>query len=288
MSKDIYNIRGDEIPESLKEIPKPPKELYIQGSLPPEGTIYLTVVGARHHTRYGEDVLKTLITGLSGYPICIISGLALGIDTIAHTLALKNNLKTIAFPGSGLSDATLYPASNKRLRDEILARGGAIISEHVPEFRATMWSFPERNRLMAGMARATLIVEAEEKSGTLITARLALDYNRDLLVIPGPINSPLSVGTNKLLRLGAVPILDANDILEALGFERKEKDDREKIELEDLSGDERKILEILKNPTSRDDLIRILKKPAHEVTSTLSLLEIKELIKEEFGEIRRI
>jgi len=288
MLKDIYMIRGDEIPEALKEIPKPPKELYVQGKLPDEGYVYLTVVGARNHTRYGEDVLNILIKGLVGYPIVIVSGLAHGIDTIAHTLALKNNIKTIAFPGSGLSDKTLYPASNKNLRDEILKSGGAIISEHEPEFKATMWSFPERNRLMAGISRATLIIEAEEKSGTLITARLALDYNRDLLIVPGPITSELSIGTNKLLRLGARPILNANNILEALGFEAKEKSSEEKIALEDLSDDERKILTLLKDPLARDDIVRALGKPANEIMSTLALLEIKDLIKEEFGEIRRI
>ncbi len=288
MSYEIRTMKENEIPEILKEIPQPPKVLYIQGELPPEGTMYLTVVGSRRHTRYGMDVAEMLIRGLTGYPICIVSGLALGIDTIAHETALKSGLPTIAFPGSGLSEKTLYPAANKPLRNKILAAGGAMISEQAPEWEAMNWNFPQRNRLMAGISKATLVIEAEEKSGTLITARLALDYNRELLVVPGPITSTCSLGTNTLIRLGAMPVLSSEDILEALGFQTKETNPENRTPLENLSADERALLEILREPMPRDEIARALSKPIHEISITLSILEIKGLIKEEIGEVRRI
>ncbi len=284
----MRTLTGNDIPDIFKEIPQPPKTLYIQGVLPPEGTIYLTVVGSRKHTSYGMDVTRSLIRGLAGYPIAIVSGLALGIDTIAHQTALEAGLTTIAFPGSGLNNSILYPAENKKLRDAILEAGGAVVSEFPPMLKATNWSFPQRNRLMAGIAKATLVIEAAEKSGTLITARLALDYNRDVLVVPGPITSTASVGTNKLLRLGATPILRPEDILEALGFEVADASTDTRIPLEQLTSDERAVLEILREPTERDELARALGKPIHEISATLSILEIQGFIKEEMGEVRRI
>lgn len=288
MTYEMKQLTGNDIPTIFQEIPQPPKTLYIQGSLPPEGTIYLTVVGSRKHTSYGMDVTRSLLRGLAGYPIAIVSGLALGIDTIAHQTALEVGLTTIAFPGSGLDDLVLAPASNKKLRDAILDAGGVVLSPFPPTFPANAWSFPERNRLMAGMSKATLVIEAAEKSGTLITARLALDYNRDVLVVPGPITSPASIGTNKLIRMGATPILRSEDILEALGFEVAHDSSDTRIPLEQLSAEERAVLELLREPTERDEIARELGKPIYEISATLSMLEVKGFIKEELGEIRRV
>ena len=143
-----------------------------------------------------------------------------------------------------------------------------------------------RNRLMAGISKAVLIIEAEERSGTLITARLTIEYNRDLLAIPGSIFSSSSRGTNKLIRQGATPITCAEDVLEALGFE-KEKDENKQAKLfEDLSPEEKKVIELLREPIPRDDLIRAMKMPIQNANAILSVMEIKELIKEEMGEIR--
>ena len=147
----------------------------------------LAVVGSRHYTNYGKQVVDYLIQGLRGYNIGIVSGLALGIDSLAHEAALTNGLYTLAIPGGGLSDQVIYPARHKPLARRILQKGGGLLSEFAPDFRATAWSFPQRNRLVCGIAHATLIIEASEKSGTLITARLTADYNRELLVVPGNI-----------------------------------------------------------------------------------------------------
>jgi DNA processing protein len=143
---------------------------------------------------------------LAGYPIGIVSGLALGIDAFAHEAALRAGLYTLAVPGSGLGDQVLYPASNRRLADRIVDGGGGLLSELSPDTRAALWTFPQRNRLMAGMCAATLLIEAGEKSGTLITARMAVDYNRELLVVPGSIFSPTSRGCHQFLKLGATPV----------------------------------------------------------------------------------
>ncbi|MCE9549339.1 DNA-processing protein DprA [Candidatus Nomurabacteria bacterium] len=282
----IKKLPKEKIPKALLEIPEPPKDLWIVGEMPDENLIYLCVVGSRKNTSYGREVCEKIIAGLKGYPIVIVSGLAMGIDTIAHKKALDVGLKTLVFPGSGLSPNAIYPKTNVALMAEIIKRGGCLISEFEPEFKATQWSFPMRNRLMAGISRATLIVEAEEKSGTLITARLTTEYNRDLLVVPGSIFSPNSKGINKLLRLGATPITSTEDVLEALGFEQKKDKDIQARLFQDLSPDEQRVVEILREPMERDELIKRLKMSVPKANALISILEIKGLIKEETGEIK--
>lgn len=283
---NIFKLKIKDFPKGLLEIPQPPKTLYVRGVLPSPNMIYLTVVGSRKYTSYGKDMCRRLITGLKGYPIVIVSGLAIGIDTIAHITALDEGLITISFPGSGLDSDVLYPRSNIRLAEEIIEKGGCLISEFEPKFIATIYSFPQRNRLMAGMSQATLIIEAEEKSGTLITARMALDYNRDVLAVPGSAMSSNSNGTNWLIKQGAIPITSSADILEALGFEieRPKLSDEEKYA--DCGPDEMKIIKLLREPMERNELIRTLNMDIGQANALLSIMEIKELIKEEMGEIR--
>jgi len=282
----IKKLPKEKFPSQLMEIPQPPEELWIIGELPPKDLIYLCVVGSRKYTSYGKEACEKIIAGLKGYPIVIVSGFAMGIDTIAHKKAMQTGLKTLVFPGSGLSDEAIYPKTNVRLMKEIVENGGCLVSEFEPDFKATQWSFPMRNRLMAGISKAVLIIEAEEKSGTLITARLTTEYNRDLLVVPGSIFSPNSKGTNRLIRQGATPITCAEDVLEALGFEQEKDEDKQARLFEDLSPEEKKIVELLREPMARDDLIREIKMPIGETNSLLSVMEIKGLIKEEMGEIR--
>jgi len=285
MDFELATLEGKGIPGILREIPQPPKKLYIAGVLPPESTVYLAVVGSRKATTYGKDVARKLISGLRGYPIAIVSGLALGIDAVAHEEAMGSGLKTIVFPGSGLSAAAIYPKSNIELARRVVANGGCLISEFEPNFKAELWSFPMRNRLMAGISKAILVIEAGEKSGTLITARMALDYGREVLAVPGPINSLNSVGTNKLIRDGATPITKSEDILEALGFKFSDEERRKNL-FGDALPEEKKILKILAEPMSRDDLIREIGLGIAEANAVLSQMEIKGLIREELGEIR--
>ena len=281
----IVKLLKEKFPKALLEIPQPPKDLWIVGELPPADYTYLCIVGSRKFTTYGKDCCERIISGLKGYPIVIVSGLALGIDAIAHKCAVGSSLKTIVFPGSGLSEGAMYPKTNAILAREIVAKGGCLMSEFEPDFKATLWGFPMRNRLMAGISKAVLVVEAEEKSGTMITARLATEYNRDLLAVPGSIFSPYSKGTNKLIRLGAVPVTSADDVLEALGFKIDETTKLATL-FDDALPEEKSVLKILSEPMPRDDLIRTMKIPIAEANSLLSVMEIKGLIKEELGEIR--
>src|SRR3990167_8695121 len=219
MSNVIKKLGPNKFPKLLSEINDPPDELFLIGEIPSDDHVFLAVVGSRKFTSYGKQAAEQIIAGLKGFPIIIVSGLAIGIDSIAHNAALNAGLTTIAIPGSGLNDDVLYPASNRALAKKIVERGGALISPFKPDFKATEWSFPARNRIMAGMSQAVLLIEAEEKSGTGITARLALDYNRDVYAVPGSIFSPTSRGTNALIAGGATPITQSADLLTALGFE---------------------------------------------------------------------
>lgn len=285
---EIKKLSKDKFPKALLEIPQPPKNLWIIGELPPENKIYLCIVGSRKFTSYGREACEKIIAGLKNYPIVIVSGLALGIDALVHKKALSVGLKTLVFPGSGLSKEAMYPKTNVRLAEEIVSHGGCLISEFEPSFKARLWGFAKRNRLMAGISKAVLIVEAEEKSGTLITARLTTEYNRDLLAIPGSIFSPNSKGTNRLIRAGATPVTCAEDVLEALGFELKKDEEKQRKLFNDLLPDEKLVVDLLREPLPRDELIQAMEMPTPKVNAILSIMEIKGLIKEELGEIKLI
>jgi DNA processing protein len=282
---EIKILKGEELPEMLREIPDCPEKLFVQGNLPNPETKLLCVVGSRKYTQYGKDVCEKLIAGLRGYDITIVSGLALGIDGIAHRSALDAGLKTIAIPGSGLDESVLYPSSHKNLAQKILETGGALISEFEPKFHATPYSFPQRNRIMAGMSHAVLVIEAEIKSGTLITSKFATEYNRDVLTVPGSIFSKNSEGPNMLIRLGATPIRKSEDILEALGFKIDETPQNLELKYSDCSPEEMLVIKILSEPKTKDDLIREMKMPTAKVCTIISIMEIKGLIVESMGEI---
>lgn len=275
----------ESLPRRILEIPDKPKELYIEGQYPDENLKFLAIVGSRKYTSYGKDVCEKIIRELRDYPIVVVSGLALGIDSIAHEEAIKNNITTIAVPGSGLSEKVLYPRTNFNLSRKILRSNGCLVSEFKPDFRATNWSFPQRNRIMAGLCDAVLVIEAEEKSGTLITARLAMEYNRDVLVVPGQIFSKNSTGTNKLIKDGAHPVTCVSDILNILGLKENTQNDKN---YEDCSEEEKEILLLLKSPISKEELLFICGKDITTLNMILSLLEIKGYIKETMGEIKRL
>ena len=270
---------------ALSEIPEPPEGLYVQGTLPPEGSVLLAVVGSRKWTSYGRDAVKLLIEGLAGTNTVVVSGLALGIDSIAHRAALDSGLPTIAVPGSGLNEEVLYPREHARLARAIVERKGALVSEYEPGQVAAPWTFPKRNRLMAGMSKAVLVVEAAERSGTLITARLALDYGRDVLVVPGSIFSPSSKGIHWLLRQGATPVTTPDELRDALGLPARET--AENGTILGLSLEEERILEALSEAKTRSDIALETELALPKLNAALTLLEIKGIVKEEGGLVRR-
>lgn len=284
MVVEIKKLGPLSFPSLLSEIPDPPKALYLRGELPSPVHTLLTVVGSRHMSRYGSDVCEYLIKGLAGYPIAIVSGLALGIDGVAHKSALKVGLTTIAVPGSGLSDEALYPRAHLGLAREIVEAGGALLSEMEPEERATPYGFPKRNRIMAGMSHATLIIEAGEKSGTLITARLASEYNRELLIVPHSIFSEGGAGGHIFMKIGATPVRYPDDILEALSIESKEP---EHASSPTLTSEEKEVYELLTEPKERDTLIRELHIKTADANVLLARMELRGLIVESMGEIRK-
>lgn len=287
MQDVIKELKPDDFPYRLKEINDAPKKLFIKGNMPPEDYKWLCVVGSRKYSSYGKEVCRTLISGLRGLPVVILSGLAIGIDSIAHKTALENDLITVGIPGSGLNEKVLYPSMSKLLGRDIVNHGGALISEFEPDFRATKWSFPQRNRIMAGLSDAVLVVEAEIKSGTLITSRLATEYNREVFAVPGSIFSENSAGPHMLIRKGALSIDSPATLREALGFSEDKQLQFLTKNYDRCSPEEKMILEKLSSPASKSELIDSLDMPLAKINAILSVLEIKGLIKEELGELHK-
>jgi DNA processing protein len=284
---EVREFTRNEWPRQLEEIPQTPKKLWMSGTLPKTPLKYLAVVGSRAASRYGAEACEKLISGLAGYPISIVSGLALGIDTCAHRAALSTGLHTIAFPGSGLSEAVLYPKTNLKLARDIVASGGALISEYAPETGARQYFFPERNRLMVGISDAVLVIEAGEQSGTLITARLAAEYNRDLLCIPHRIGDTHGFGPHLFIRLGATLITESAHILEALSIvPRTETEQAESAP--NLEGTDLVIWNMLSEPKTRDELLRESALDSGLLLTALIALELRGILKEEFGAWRRV
>src|SRR3989339_124337 len=282
----IRELKKKDFPSQLLEIPEPPEKLFIRGDLPGPDTKLLCVVGSRRYTNYGKEVCEKLISGLRGYDVAIVSGLAIGIDGIAHEAAINTGLKTIAIPGSGLGVSSIHPMAHLGLAKKILDTGGCLLSEYEESFKATQYSFPQRNRIMAGLSCAVLIIEAEIKSGTLITSRLATEYNKDVLTVPGNIFSKTSEGPHLLIRLGATPITKTEELLEALGFKNKDSEPRNlELEYAECSPEEKKVINLLRAPMEKDTLLRSLNIPTGQANAVLSVMELKGLIKETLGEI---
>ncbi len=278
----------------LLELHDIPEQLYIVGNLP-EVTIdeygratprILTIVGSRKNTTYGRQALEMLVSSLKNEKVVILSGLALGIDGLAHRTALTNTMITIAIPGSGLDETVLYPGSHKNLAKDIVDHGGALLSELEPSTPAAPWTFPQRNRIMAALSDALLVVEAEEKSGTLITAKLALELGRDIGAVPGEIFSPTSSGTNMLIHEGAYTIASPENLFSFLHLSSPEKDVHK--ENHEFKEHEKIIIDLLREPLTKDTLLQETKLSFQDFVVAFSSLEINGHIQETFGEVRRL
>ena len=293
-NETITHLNATEIKSyfpSLLEIPENPKELSIIGDLKNLSSIkkFITIVGTRKPTPYGIKALERIIEGLAGYPIAIVSGLAYGIDSIAHKLALKHGIMTISVPGSGLDEGVLYPRAHVTLAREILERGGLLLSEFPDSQKSAIWTFPKRNRIMAGLSEIILCIEAEQKSGSLITTKFATDFNKTVAAVPGSIFSSLSNGPNFLIKLGAFPITCAADLLELLGFdeEKKETISQENF-LEKLNHipHAEKILALVSRGVSSPSQIEKELSLAPQILSvSLSLLELEGIISLQYNNI---
>jgi len=271
--------------EPLLEIPDLPDTLYVLGDYTNiQDKKLITIIGSRICSGYAKKATQDLIKGLAGYPVCIVSGLALGIDGVAHTQAIESGIQTIAFPGSGLNKKNLYPATHIPLAKNIITSNGLLVSEYEPDTRGAKWTFPKRNRLMAGIADLIIIIiEAREKSGTLITARLGLDYNKTIAVVPHNIDNQYAIGSNKLLRDGAYPLLEVTDILHLVGIKPVET---QEITIE-LTTVEKSLYDLLKQPVSKNDLYIQLGINYTTFIETFSMMEIKGIIKEQYGLVQK-
>ncbi|MBI2989853.1 MAG: DNA-protecting protein DprA [Candidatus Magasanikbacteria bacterium] len=279
--ENIYcvSIADPLYPTLLKHIPDPPVCLFSKGDLhiqaPP-----LAVVGTRKNSNYGARITKTLLGELfKEYRITLISGLAFGIDSIAHQVALDTKQKTIAVLGSGIDPKSLYPKAQAGLAENILRNEGAVISECPPGTEASLFSFPKRNRIIAGMSLGTLVIEAGKKSGALITADCALEYNREVFAVPQNIDSPSACGVNGLIKKGAVPILSAEDLAEALNLRKSTQYDNNHKDT-GCSLMEKQVLELISHePTHIDQIIRQSDETRGNINAALSILEINGLIR---------
>jgi len=274
----VLPISSEEYPKLLREIYDAPPVLLIRGEFPqPVDEFAIAVVGSRILSTYGRQATIEITRGLSQAGACIVSGLALGADAVAHQTALDCGGRTVAILGNGID--TIYPPRNQKLGEDILKKGGSIISEFPIGTAPNAYNFPLRNRIIAGLSRGVVVSEGKEKSGSLITASLANEFGREVFAVPGSIFSENSIGPNRLIQQGAKPIISAADVLESLGFENME----EKMKVREVIADtpeEAKLLKILgKMPQNIDKISRESGLLAGEISSVLSLMEMKGLAK---------
>lgn len=265
-------------PELLKEIPTPPFGIYVLGNLQYRAPA-IAIVGTRTASHQGKELAKTFAGKLGAAGLTIISGLALGIDAAAHEGALASNAKTIAVLGTPLNH--LYPKQNERLAQDILKRGGAIISEYQLNQEYYPGNFLIRNRIISGLSNAILIIEAPEKSGALATAKFALEQNREIFVIPGNIGSKNYKGSNELIKSGATPVTEIEDILNYFKIPIKSMEEKQD---DGLSESEKIIIQALENSQSTpEQILENTKINLLELNKNLAMLAIKGIIKESNG-----
>lgn len=269
---------SSDYPERLNKLHDPPKRLFIAGVMPDFSRPVITVIGSRKATAYGSAVAQMLSSELARAGVHIVSGLALGIDGLAHQSALKSGGLTSAVLPSGLDE--IYPASHRSLAKHIVEQGGALISEYSPGTRPAAYHFPARNRIEAALADALLVIEAGAKSGTLITVEHALDIGVPVLAVPGPITSTLSIGTNRLIKNGAALVSSAADVLAELGLETAPTTER-------LGTDatEQLILNHLSRAfqATTDELARACRLDHNEINRRLTHLELAGSVKAQSG-----
>jgi|SRR3989344_3590022 len=275
-------IEDEQYPAELKKIPGAPKILYYRGNFGALNTSCFGVVGTRRPSPYGQQVALQIAGDLAGAGLCIVSGMAPGIDTFAHRICVEKNRPTVAVLGTGLDEKSIYPQSNLALSKKIIETGGCLVSELPPGEHGSKFTFPKRNRIISALSLGVVVVEAKEKSGSLITARYAIAQHKKLFAVPGPIYSLNSHGPNKLIKEGATLAESAQDILKSLniGAAKKEKkiiaeNETEKLILNALSQEALYI----------DKIIETTKLSSSVVATSLALMEISGKIRNLGGNI---
>lgn len=275
---DIRTVpkESEAYPMLLREIGSAPKCLFVRGNTQLlSASLLIAVVGTRKISDYGRQVLQEIIPPLVRAGAVIVSGLAYGVDSVSHEVALKHGGKCIAVLAGGVD--IIYPREHHGLARKILENGGTIISEHEPGTESLKQYFPARNRIISGLSRATLVIEAQEESGSLITAKFALDQNREVYAVPGSIFDENQRGTNRLIAEGAYPLLSAEKLLSQLNLTLSPE--QQIIPLLSFDSEEEKTLyEFLREPRSLEDLHQEIKLPAASLNQILSLMELKGIV----------
>lgn len=267
-------------PQRLKEIDQPPPVLYIRGEYLPDDIFAVAVVGTRRVTAYGRQITEELAAFLAANGITVISGLARGVDGIAHQTALKAGGRTIGVLGSGVDK--IYPPEHRALAEKMIERG-AIISDYAPGTPPDASNFPPRNRIVSGLSLAVVVIEAGETSGALITAEFAAEQGREVFAVPGSILAPQSKGTNKLIQRGALPLLSVEDLMQALDLTRmgEQKAARKIIPADET---EARLMNVLGNePLHVDEIRSKAELPIEKVSATLALMELKGMVRQVGG-----
>ncbi|MGC1375127.1 MAG: DNA-processing protein DprA [Anaerolineales bacterium] len=276
----ILTWQDDEYPQHLKEIDQPPPVLYLRGEIAAEDDWAVAIVGTRAVTPYGRQVTEELATALSHNGVTIVSGLARGVDAVAHSAAIKAGGRTIAVLGSGVDK--IYPPENRPMAEKICSHG-AVVSDYAPGTPPESANFPPRNRIISGLSMAVVVVEAGDTSGALITAEFAAEQGRDVFAIPGSIYAPQSKGTNRLLSNGAKTLLIPQDVLEALDLTRNvERREIRKVLPADTT--EAALLDMLgAEPVHVDEIRNRTGLPIEKVSSALTMMELKGMVRQVGG-----
>ena len=273
----VYTWNDDDYPDNLRQIPLAPPVIFAQGELVEEDRLAVALVGTRQASAYGREVARTLGSELARNGITVVSGLALGIDAIAHEAALEAGGRTLAVLGSGVDQ--IYPAQNRKMALAMIQQG-ALLSEYPLGTRPEASNFPPRNRIISGLSLAIVVVEAGQRSGALITAKFAAEQGRDVFAVPGSILQPSSAGCNALIQDGALPLLSINDLLEQLHLERVavQREARQSIAADPT---ERLLLVHLSSePIHLDEIVRLSAMPAAQVSGLLAMMELKGLVRQ--------
>lgn len=270
------SIEDKNYPELLKKIKKPPETLFFIGNLPRAEENCFAIVGTRMYSSYGKQIAMEIAGDLAEAGLTIVSGLAPGIDTFCHQAVVERKKRTIAILGTGLDKESIYPQSNLKLAEKIIETGGCLVSEYPPGTRGTQFTFPQRNRIISGLALGVLVIEAKEKSGSLITAEWAEKQDRKIFAVPGPIHSSNSKGPHYLIKNGAKLAENANDILKELNLPLQSTNSV----IEGENEEENLILKILKEESLYiEKIVEKTKLPASKVAGTLAILEIKNKVR---------
>ena len=270
-----------EYPELLREIPAAPPLIFLRGQLKLIDRWAVAVVGTRRLTAYGRQVTRDLVAGLVVNGITVVSGLARGIDAVAHRTALEDGGRTIAVMASGIDK--VYPPEHRDLAREIVAGRGAIISDYPFGAEPESSHFPARNRLISGLSLGVIVIEAGERSGALITARFALEQNREVFAVPGNIHSPVSVGTNRLIQQGGKLVMRVEDILEELNLKMAAEQAVAQVVLPETAEEAALISQLSSQPVHVDELGRLTGMPMSLISSTLTMMELKGMVQQVGG-----